>query len=603
LLVSKTYSQTRGKKGIHVKLIPTLPGLLCLVACLATSALSATRQPVSTDKVMVVTSQHLATDVGVEIMRAGGNAVDAAVAVGYALAVTNPCCGNLGGGGFATLHLADGRDVFLNFREKAPQAATANMFLDAKGDVVLGLSVKGYLAVGVPGSVMGLDTLLRKYGTMKRADVMAPAIRLAEEGFELTQGDVEIMAGSAKALVEQANVAAIFLKDGKPWGVGDRFVQRELATTLKLIAKDGPDAFYKGAIADAIVAASTANKGMLQKRDFETYTVAEAEPIRCAYRGYELVSAPPPSSGGVAICETLNILAGYPMAQLGFHSAASVHLMAEALRHTFVDRNFQLGDPDFVKNPVTQLLSNDYAEKIRSHINQGKATPSKAVQPGVEPHEGTETTHYSVIDSDGNAVSVTYTINALFGAKVIAGNTGFFLNNEMDDFTVKPGVPNLFGLIQGKTNEIAPGKRPLSSMSPTIVKKDGKVVMVLGSPGGSRIITIVAQTVLNHVDYGMNIQEAVDAPRLHHQWLPDQIATEPYALSPDTVRILRSMGHTIVEQSPWGAAEAIYVAPPLPAGVAKASSGNDAMAGGKPIPGKLYGAHDARRPAGSAAGY
>jgi gamma-glutamyltranspeptidase / glutathione hydrolase len=580
----------------------SLPGLFILLALSTTTPWAATRQPISAEKAMAVTSQHLATDVGVEIMKQGGNAIDAAVAVGYALAVTNPCCGNLGGGGFATLHLADGRDVFLNFREKAPGAATAAMYLDAKAEVVKDLSLKGYLAVGVPGSVMGLDTLLTKYGTMPREKIMAPAIKLAEEGFILNQGDVDIMQGAAKAFAEQPNVAEIFLNKSEPWNVGDRFVQKNLAETLKLIARDGPDAFYKGKIADDIVAASTTNKGILSKKDFESYTVAEAEPIRCTYRTYELVSAPPPSSGGTAICEILNILKGYPISELGFHSAASVHLMAEAMRHTFVDRNFQLGDPDFVKNPIAKLLADDYAEAIRSKIDQNKATPSKDVQPGTAPHEGTETTHYSVVDAAGNAVSITYTLNALFGAKVIAGSTGFLLNDEMDDFTVKPGVPNLFGLVQGKTNEIAPGKRPLSSMSPTIVKKDGKVFMVLGSPGGSRIITIVLEAVMNVVDHGMNIQEAVDAPRIHHQWLPDQITVEPYALSPDTEKLLRGMGHKVVEQTPWGAAEAIFIAP-QDAAAPKATSGNDAQALGKPVPGMLYGAHDDRRPAGSAAGY
>jgi gamma-glutamyltranspeptidase / glutathione hydrolase len=567
------------------------------------TSFAASPQPVSAEKAMVVTSQHLATDIGVEIMKQGGNAVDAAVAVGYALAVTNPCCGNLGGGGFATLHLADGRDIFLNFREKAPLASTPTMFLDAKGEVVPDLSLKGYLAVGVPGSVMGFDTLLKKYGTMTREQVMAPAIKLAVDGFILNQGDVDIMKGGAKAFAAQPNAAAIFLNGGKPWAVGERFVQKNLGHTLQLIANDGPDAFYKGAIADAIVAASASNGGILSKQDFADYSVAETTPVHCSYRGYDLISAPPPSSGGTAICEILNILGGYPISLMGYHSATSVHLMAEAMRHTFVDRNFQLGDPDFVKNPVEHLLSKEYAEQIRSRINQGKATPSKDVQPGTAPHEGTETTHYSVVDPAGNAVSVTYTINALFGAKVIAGDTGFFLNDEMDDFTIKPGVPNLFGLVQGKTNVIAPGKRPLSSMSPTIVTKDGKTIMVLGSPGGSRIITIVVNTLMNLVDYGMNIQEAVDAPRIHHQWLPDQITVEPYALSPDTVRILNNMGHKIVEQSPWGAAEAIFIAPKQAGSAATASSGNDAAAAGKPVPGRIYGANDDRRPSGSASGF
>ncbi len=576
--------------------------VLASLLVLAGPASSATRVPVTADHGMVVTSQHLATDVGVEILKQGGNAVDAAVAVGYALAVTNPCCGNIGGGGFATLHMADGKDVFLNFREKAPAAATEKMFLNAAGEVVPDLSLKGYLAAGVPGTVLGLETLLQKYGTMKREAVMAPAITLADEGFVLNDGDVAIMAGSAKAFAEQPNVAAIFLHDGKPWAAGEKFVQKNLASTLKQISASGSDAFYKGAIADALVDATMKNGGILTKQDLADYTVAEAAPIKCNYRGLDLISTPPPSSGGTAVCEILNIIKGYPMGQLGFHSAAGIHYMVEAMRHTFVDRNFRLGDPDFVKNPLDKLLSDSYAAEIRAKIDAAKATPSKDVQPGTAPHEGTQTTHYSIVDAKGDAVAVTYTINALFGAKVIAGDTGFFLNDEMDDFTTKPGVPNLFGLVQGKTNIIAPGKRPLSSMSPTIVTKDGKTFMVLGSPGGSRIITIVVEAIMNVVDYGMNMQEAVDAPRLHHQWLPDEVAVEPFALSPDTAKILGDMGYTLKTQSPWGAAEAILIGPTAdPA--APASSGNDAMAASKPVPGKLYGAHDDRRPAGAAGGY
>ena len=344
--------------------------------------------------------------------------------------------------------------------------------------------------------------------------------------------------------------------------------RRVIASSRKILLQvssglrqQGPDAFYKGAIADQIVAASSANGGILTKQDFASYTVTEDKPVRCNYRGYELISAPPPSSGGTAICEILNILEGYPLAEMGFHSSQSVHVMVEAMRHAFVDRNFLLGDPAFVTNPLERLLSEDYAAEIRAKIDPAKASTSKDVQPGIAPHEGTETTHYSIVDHQGNAVSVTYTINALFGAKVIAGDTGFFLNDEMDDFTVKPGVPNLFGLVQGKTNAIAPGKRPLSSMSPTIVIKDGKTFMVFGSPGGSRIITIGVQVFLNVVEHGMTIQEAVNAPRIHHQWLPDQVTAEPLALSPDTKVNLEAMGYKIVEQSPWGAAEAILIGP------------------------------------------
>jgi gamma-glutamyltranspeptidase/glutathione hydrolase len=577
---------------------------LCLCLLAGSSAVWAiTRQPVTAINGMVVTSQREASEVGAEILRQGGNAIDAAVAVGYALAVTNPCCGNIGGGGFTTMHLADGRDIFLNFREKAPAAATETMYLDEKGEVVPDLGLDGYLAVAVPGSVLGLDTMLQKFGTMAREVVMAPAIKLADEGFVLQQGDADILATATAHFASQPNVAAIFLNFGKPWKAGDILVQKNLAKTLKLIAKSGPDAFYKGSIANAIVAASTASGGVLTTKDFEDYTVTESPPVRCNYRGYELISAPPPSSGGTAICEILNILEGYPIAELGFHSASAVHFMVEAMRHTFVDRNFLLGDPAFVKNPLDRLLSESYAAEIRSKIDARKASSSKDVQPGVPPHEGIETTHYSIVDANGNAVSVTYTINALFGAKVIAGDTGFFLNDEMDDFTVKPGVANLFGLIQGRTNAIAPGKRPLSSMSPTIVTKDGKTFMVLGSPGGSRIITIAVEVLLNVIDHGMNIQEAVNAPRIHHQWLPDQISVEPFALSPDATKLLSEMGYKIVEQAPWGAAEAILIGLKDAAAVSPQTSGNDAMAGSRPVPGLLYGAHDDRRPAGSAAGH
>jgi gamma-glutamyltranspeptidase/glutathione hydrolase len=562
-------------------------------------------QPVQAENGMVVTAQHLASEVGAEILKGGGNAVDAAVAVGYALAVVLPCCGNIGGGGFATLHLADGKNAFINFREKAPGAATETMYLDAAGEVVPDLSLRGYKAVGVPGSVLGLDTMLAGYGTMTRDKVMAPAIRLAEEGFVLTEGDADILAGATKAFAAEPNVAAIFLNDGKQWRAGERLVQKNLAATLRSIAKDGPDAFYKGPIADAVVAASAANGGILTKQDFADFTVAETAPVRCSYRGYDIISSPPPSSGGTTLCLILNILEGYPMKELGFHSAAGIQLSIEAMRHAYVDRNFALGDPDFVENPLDRLLSKDYAAAIRAKIAAGKAGNSKDVQPGVPPHEGTETTHYSIVDKDGNAVALTYTVNAFFGARVIAGNTGFFLNDEMDDFTTKPGVPNMFGLVQGKKNAIAPGKRPLSSMSPTIIAKDGRTFMVIGSPGGSRIITITLETAMNVIDYGLDPQEAVDAPHFHHQWLPDEVFVEPMALSPDTRKLLTDMGYTITEQSPWGAAEAIVVMPeaaertasPAPAGPPNSA------ASAKMKPGMVYGANDDRRPAGAAVGH
>ncbi len=578
--------------------------VLALLAGYDQTANAVSPPPVQAASGMVVTAQHLASEIGVDILKRGGNAVDAAVAVGYALAVVHPCCGNLGGGGFATLHLANGKDTFLNFREKAPAAATETMYLDAAGEVVPDLSLRGYKAVGIPGSVLGLDTLLTRYGTMSRETVMAPAIKLAEDGFVLTQADVDILSRSTKAFAGEPNVSAIFLNDGKPWQAGQRLVQKDLAATLKAIAKDGPDAFYKGPIADKIVAASAAHGGILAKQDFADYTVTETPPVRCSYRGYDLISAPPPSSGGTTLCLILNVLAGYPMKELGFHSAAGIQLAVEAMRHAYVDRNFALGDPDFVSNPLDRLLSADYAAAIRAKIVPGKAGNSKDVAPGVPPHEGTQTTQYSIVDKAGNAVSVTYTINALFGAKVIAGDTGFFLNDEMDDFTTKPGAANLFGLVQGKKNAIQPGKRPLSSMSPTIIAKDGHIFMVIGSPGGSRIITITLELVMNVIDYGLDPQEAIDAPRFHHQWLPDEIDVEPLTLSPDTQQALINMGYKIVEQSPWGAAEGIEVTPDAASPPTAPGQGPpDPAASAKMKPGMLYGANDDRRPAGAALGY
>ena len=544
---------------------------------------------------MVVTAQHLASDVGADVLRRGGNAVDAAVAVGYALAVTHPCCGNLGGGGFMTIHLADGRNTFINFREKAPLAARADMFLDARGNPDADKSLNGYLAAGVPGTVMGLETALREYGTLPRAVLMAASIRLAQDGFILTRGDVdELEVGSAE-FRKEPNVAAIFLHQGVPLRPGERLVQKDLAATLRVISEGGAHSFYHGAIAGALAASSHAGGGLLTEQDFAAYTVTESAPISCEYRGFTILSAPPPSSGGVALCEMLQVLEAYPLKALGFHSAESVHLMAEAMRQAYRDRNTYLGDPAFVDNPIAHLLSVQHAEAIRAQIQPHRATPSSALGDAAAASEKATTTHYSVADAHGNLVSATYTINDDFGAKVIAGDTGFFLNDEMDDFTAKPGVANLFGLVQGKANAIAPGKRPLSSMTPTLVLKDGKPVLVVGTPGGSRIITTVLEIIVNVIDHGMTLQEAVDAPRIHQQWLPDTVAGEPFAFSADTVSSLTQMGYHVVPLEPWGtgnAAEAIGIAP---------VDASEAKALGFPRPGIFYGASDSRAPAGSAA--
>ncbi|HLW93655.1 MAG TPA: gamma-glutamyltransferase [Roseiarcus sp.] len=579
--------------------------LLSLGASSPTAAAHAASRPaIEAPHGMVVSSQHLASQIGAEVLRQGGNAIDAAVAVGYAQAVTNPCCANIGGGGFMVIHLAkDNRDVFINFRETAPAAATKTMYLDDKGEPIKGASLDGYRAVGVPGTVLGLDTALKEYGTWPRAKAMAPAIGLARRGFFLTRADTDIIDAFAHRFKADPIAAKIFFRpDGAPLQPGDRLIQSDLADTLQAIADKGPDAFYKGEIAEKIDAAMKSNAGIMTAKDLADYTITESPPLSCTYRGYVFSSSPPPSSGGATLCEILNILEGYDMPGLGFHSAASVHLMVEAMRHAYMDRNAYLGDPAFVKNPLDRLLSKDYAAEIRAKIEPDRATPSKEVQPGLAPHEKAETTHYSVVDQDGNAVAVTYSLNGGFGAAVIAPGTGFFLDDTMDDFTIKPGVPNLFGLIQGEANSIAPGKRPLSSMAPTLVTKDGHIVLALGSPGGSRIITIVIETALNFIDYDMQPQEAVDAPRIHHQWLPDEVYAEPFALSPDTVKLLEGMGYTIKTQTPWGAAELAAEPPPGPAKTGPATSGNDSTFGGNMRPGFVYGATDDRRPAGLAVG-
>jgi gamma-glutamyltranspeptidase/glutathione hydrolase len=526
---------------------------------------------------MVVTAQHLATDVGLKILRQGGNAVDAAVAVGYAEAVVNPCCGNIGGGGFMLLHLSGGKDVVNNFRETAPAAANAAMYLDATGKPVPNASLLGYKAVGVPGTALGLEEALARYGRLKRAQVMAPAIRLAKDGFVLAQGDIDILVPLTDQFRRDPVLTKVFLRpDGEPFHVGDRLVQKDLAVTLERIAKQGPRYFYHGALAAAVATAANANGGIITAADFATYRVREASPLQCSYQDYVFVSAPPPSSGGVAMCEVLNILEGYDLKGLGFHSAAATRLMVEAMRHAYADRNDTLGDPAFVNNPVEHLLSKQYAASIRAQIDGGVKQPLQVSAV----HEKPETTHYSVVDKDGNAASVTYTLNGSFGAVVMAAGTGVVLNDEMDDFTVKPGVANQYGLVQGANNAIAPGKQPLSSMTPTVILKDGKPFLILGSPGGSRIITATLEAALNIIDYGFEPQAAVDAPRIHFQAQPETVFLEPGALTKDVQTQLEAQGYRFEDQKPWCAVELIKV---------------DGA--------RLTGANDHRRPAGSAAGY
>ncbi|MDD4977454.1 MAG: gamma-glutamyltransferase [Gallionella sp.] len=563
--------------------------LLCAALCCASSTVTAAT-PVAARHGMVVSAQHLATQVGVDVLKAGGNAVDAAVAVGYALAVVYPAAGNLGGGGFMTLQMADGRKSFLDFREQAPLAAHANMYLDSAGKVIPGASTLGYLAVGVPGTVSGLEMARSRYGSLSRARLISPAIRLASKGFVLRAGDITMLHTATEAFRNDAASAAIFLKQGQPYQVGDTLRQLDLAHTLRLIRDHGAAGFYQGEVAQSLVAASKAGQGIITQADLDGYRAKFRQPVECSYRGYGIVSAPPPSSGGVTLCEMLNILEAYPLAELGYRSAQSMQYQIEAMRHAYVDRNSYLGDPDFVSNPVENLLDKDYAARIREQISPQQAGDSHALKPGVAPHEGSNTTHYSIVDRWGNAVAVTYTLNDWFGAKVTAAGTGVLLNNEMDDFTSKVGVPNQFGLMQGAANSIAPGKRPLSSMSPTIVTQNGKPMLVLGTPGGSRIITVVLLTILNVIDYGMDVQQAVDAPRFHQQWLPDFTNLEAAAISDDTRATLESWGQKFGPPQAANHVAAIIIGAPA--------------LGAEPVgKNRYYGANDTRRDTGLALGY
>ena len=565
---------------------------LLVVAFLLTAATgrAASPAPVAAKNGMVVTAQQHATRIGVEVLRNGGNAVDAAVAVGYALAVVYPAAGNLGGGGFMTLQLADGRKTFIDFRETAPLTATASMYLDANGNVIPELSTRGHLAVAVPGTVSGLEYARAKYGTMARARLIAPSITLAERGFVLEQGDVDLLHEATDDFRKDAASAAIFLADNQPLQAGMLFRQRDLGRTLRNISQRGTDGFYQGATAAALIASSSAGKGILTQEDLNAYRTRELAPVECDYRGFHIVAAPPPSSGGIVLCEMLNILEGYPLREYGYASARTVHFEIEAMRLAYVDRNHLLGDPAFVSNPTAKLLDKRYAESLRARIDPRRAGNSAKLKPGIAAREGTHTTHYSIADRFGNAIAVTYTLNDWFGARVTAAGTGVLLNNEMDDFTAKSGVANMYGLVQGDTNKIEPGKRPLSSMTPTIVTRDGKPWMILGTPGGSRIITAVLQTMLNVIDYDMDLQEAVDAPRIHQQWLPEETFVEARALSPDTRQLLVGMGHKLIAPQPENHVAAILIgAPALNA---------------KPLAGMtFYGAIDPRRNTGLALGY
>ena len=532
---------------------------------------------------MVATSHTLATEVALKVLQDGGNAVDAAVTAGFALAVTQPRSGNIGGGGFMLIAKGDGSEPeAIDYREKAPAAASETMFQDETGEVVPERSRFSHKAAGVPGTVAGLALALERHGTISLKQALAPAIKLARDGFVVPRRFTEGLEQARDRLERWPATRATFYKeDGSAWQPGEVFRQPELADTLQRIADLGVKGFYEGKTADLIVREMEANDGLITKADLKAYQAVIRKPVHGDYRGYDIYSMSPPSSGGTHIIQILNILEGYPIGNYGHNSARTIHLMAEAMKRAYADRSHYLGDTDFVDVPLQGLTSKDYAKELRTGIHTDKATPASNIGPGQPaPYESPQTTHFSVVDQWGNAVSNTYTINFSYGSGITVTGAGFLLNNEMDDFSAKPGVPNVYGLIGGAANKVEPGKRMLSSMSPTIVRKNGKNFLVTGSPGGSRIITTTLQVIMNVIDHGMNIQTAVSAPRIHHQWLPDEIRIEQ-GISPDTIERLQSMGHKVVVNSAMGAIQSIMI-------------GDD---------GTLYGGADPRRSTSSAMGY
>ena len=501
-------------------------------------------QPVYARQAMVVTAEHHATNVGIDILRDGGNAVDAAVAIGLALAVTEPNAGNLGGGGFMLIRLQDGRETFLDFRERAPASAHRDMYLDKNGDPTAD-SVLGYRAAGVPGTVRGLSMALKKYGTKSWPSMVEPALRLARKGVPVTW-DLARSLRSSGRLGRFPESRRIFLNGGRFFALGDKLEQEDLAATLERLARHGPDEFYTGETARLIAEDMAANGGTIAKEDLAAYAPVERKPVIGNYRGHMILSAPPPSSGGAGVIQILNILEEFDLTETGAGSAPTIHLVAEAMRRFFADRARFFGDTDFVEIPLRGMLSKKYAAAQRASIKRDRSTPSPEVgESAPAAYESDETTHYSVIDRDGNAVAVTYTLNGGYGSGVTAKGTGILLNNEMDDFTAKPGSPNAYGLLQSENNAIEPGKRPLSAMSPTIVMTDGQPRLVLGAQGGPAIITSVTQVILDVIDFGMNVQQAVDFPRFHHQWMPDMLYLEPSGHSAETRRALESRGHRL----------------------------------------------------------
>lgn len=537
--------------------------------------------PVTARNGMVASEQALASRIGLEILQGGGNAVDAAVAMGFALAVALPNAGNIGGGGFMMVHDAKtGQNTALDFREVAPASATRDMYLDAQGQVIEGKSLHSHHAVGVPGTVAGLAHALQRWGTMPLDKLVAPAAELADQGFVVSETLGKLLDKEAKNMGRWPATRAVFWRADAPLKAGDRLVQKDLAQSLRLIGQQGPKAFYEGSIAQKIAAEMAPHGQALNLQDLRAYRVAERVPTQGSYRGYDIVTMPPPSSGGPHLVQILNMMERWPIAQWGPNSAQTVHHMAEAMKLAYADRSEYLGDPDFVSVPLKGLTSKRYAAELAQGIDAQKARSSQSIKPGKpQPYESDQTTHYSVVDSSGNAVAVTYTLNTNFGSGIVAQGTGILLNNEMDDFSAKPGVANAYGLIGGDANAVAAGKRPLSSMTPTLVLQNGKPVLVTGSPGGARIITTVLQTVVNTIDFGMNPAEAASTPRVHHQWTPDELRVEK-GLSPDTMALLRARGHQVAVKPSMGRTQTIQL--------------RDGM---------LYGYSDPRNPDGKTLGY
>ena len=520
----------------------------------STITFAASREPVRARHGVVASTNEVASKVGVDVLKRGGNAVDAAIAVAFALAVTHPAAGNLGGGGFMMIRLKNGRTTAIDYREMAPAAATRNIYLDKDGKVIEGDggSIEGYRAAGVPGTVRGMELALKKYGSGKLtwSELIEPARRLAADGFVVTNTLARGLRGNREYLSKYPETKRIYLKNGSFYDEGDRFVQPELAATFARLQQRGPNEFYTGQTAQLIAADMKRNNGLLTFEDLKGYVAKERETLRGTYRGYEIISMPPPSSGGAVLLEMLNILEGYDLKKMDWASSDRYHLMTEAMRRAFADRAEYMGDTDFVKVPIAGLIDKRYATQLRNTINTERASSSEQVKAGKPAgYESDETTHFTVVDMDGNAVANTYTLNNSYGSAVVARGTGIIMNDEMDDFAAKPGTPNLYGLIQGERNAVAPHKRPLSAMTPTFVlRKDGSLWFTVGSPGGPTIINTVLDVITNVIDYNMNIQQAIDAPRIHHQWLPDELVYEPYGLSGDTQRALSARGHKLVDK-------------------------------------------------------